>query len=199
VEFQTSAVSHARTHVKISTTPREPSESPSKSLPNPNSRLFCNGWRPKPRHDGRQRGGASAPPARLPARPPGQTGQDGAQARTAALEVGSTRDTRFCKQVRAPIRSVTHLWADIVAHATRATRTPFHDAFSRAFRKSVRCVGQTHSLIGHLEHNSWRPLRQGSLGQPTAALRPLRACILCFAARGSFKSSGLTSRLAKVV
>ena len=148
---------------KISTTPREPSESPSKSLPNPNSRLFCNGWRPKPRHDGRQRGGASAPPARLPARPPGQTGQDGAQARTAALEVGSTRDTRFCKQVRAPIRSVTHLWADIVAHANACIKD--------AFRKPVlRCVARTHSLIGHLEHNSWRrPLRQGSLGQPIDA------------------------------
>jgi hypothetical protein len=37
------------------------------------------------------------------------------------------------------------------------------------------------------------------LGQPTAAPRALRACILCFAARGSFKPSGLTSRLAKVV
>jgi hypothetical protein len=24
--------------------------------------------------------------------------------------------TQFCKQVRAPIRSVTHLWADFVAH-----------------------------------------------------------------------------------
>ena len=101
--------------------------------------------------------------------------------------------TRFCKQVRAPIRSVTHLRAGIVAHTNACNKD--------AFRKPVlRCVARRHSPIGHLEHNSWRrPLRQGSLGQPTAAPRALRACILCFAARGSFKTSALTSRLAKVV
>jgi hypothetical protein len=88
---------------------------------------------------------------------------------------------------------VTHLRAGIVAHTTACNKD--------AFRKPVlRCVARRHSLIGHLEHNSWRrPLRQGSLGQPTAAPRALRACILCFAARGSFKTSALTSRLAKVV
>ena len=53
----------------------------------------------------------------------------------------------------------------------------------------------------HLQHNSWRrPLRQGALGQPLSQQLHwvLRDCILCFAARGSFKPRGLTSRLAKV-
>ena len=67
-----------------------------------------------------------------------------------------------------------------------------------AFRKPVlRCVARRHSLIGHLEHNFWRrPLRHWV---SQLLHRALRACILCFAARGSFKPSGLTSRLAKVV
>ena len=48
---------------------------------------------------------------------------------------------------------------------------------------------------------AWRrPLRQGALGQPLSQQLHwvLRDCILCFAARGSFKPRGLTSRLAKV-
>ena len=54
------------------------------------------------------------------------------------------------------------------------SRTPTcnKDAFRKpVLRKPVlRCVARRHSPIGHLEHNLWRrPLRQGSLGQPTAA------------------------------
>ena len=43
-------------------------------------------------------------------------------------------------------------------------------------------------------------MRQGALGQPLSQQLHwvLRDCILCFAARGSFKPRGLTSRLAKV-
>ena len=41
-------------------------------------------------------------------------------------------------------------------------------------------------------------MRQGPSGQPTAAPGAAWFYFVCFAARGSFKPSGLTSRLAKV-
>ncbi len=105
--------------------------------------------------------GTLSPTARRPrgalARPPGQTGQDGAQACTAALEAGCTRD--FASRCAHLYARVTHLWSDIVAHTNACIKD--------AFRKPVlRCVARRHSPFGHLEHNSWRrPLRQGSLGQ----------------------------------
>ena len=49
-------------------------------------------------------------------RQPGQTGQDGAQVRTAAMEAGCSR----ASPSRCVLRSVTHLWADFVAAPTRA-------------------------------------------------------------------------------
>ena len=79
-------------HVKNNLKPRAPSESPSEPLPSPDSRSSCDDWRPKPRLRVPP-AGAGAPPARLPARPPGQTGQEGAQARTEALEAGCLRDS----------------------------------------------------------------------------------------------------------
>ena len=191
--FQTSAVSHARTHVKKQGRRqwRPQSSPPSRCQARTRDRAVTAGALSHGTTAACGWPGAGAPPARLPARPPGQAGQDGAQARTAALEAGCSRD--FASRCAHLYARVTHLRAGIVAHTNACIKD--------AFRKPVlRCVTRRHSLIGHLEYNSWRrPLRQGSLGQPTAAPRALRACILCFAARGSFKLSDLTSRLAKVV
>ena len=194
VEFQTSAVSHARTLSKISTTPRAPSKSPSKplALPNPNSQSSCDGWHPKPRHRRRLR----VPAHRLRACQPahGRTGQDGAQ--SASSSAGGGLLTRIAKQVRAPVRSVTHLWADFVAHA------------NQCFKDSLfTCLPQAGSpLRGPNAYADKTPSTQfvaaafasRVLGVSQQLHRALRACILCFAARGSFKPSGLTSRLAKV-
>ncbi len=65
-----------------------------------------------------------SPPAREPARPPGQSGQDGAQVRTTALEAGCKR----ASPSRCVLRSVTHLRAGFVTHVDVC----YKDAFSRA-------------------------------------------------------------------
>jgi hypothetical protein len=120
--------------------------------------------------------GAGSPPARVPARQPGQSGQDGAPACTRTSpparsiwprwrasvhsSAGGALRTRIAKQVRATL-GVTHLWTDIVAHA-----------FSRAFRKPVLCCRgpDTFAAWSSGEHKSWRrSLRQEALSQPTAA------------------------------
>ena len=56
--------------------------------------------------------GAGTPPARVPARQPGQSGQDGAQVRTTALVAGCKR----ASPSRCVLRSVTHLWTGFVTH-----------------------------------------------------------------------------------
>ena len=52
-----------------STTPMAPLESPSEPSPSPDSRSSCDGWRPKPRHDGRPRVPAHSLRAYQPASP----------------------------------------------------------------------------------------------------------------------------------
>jgi hypothetical protein len=77
---------------------------------------------------------------------------------------GGALRTRIAKQVRATLGDA-HVWADSVPHANVcATRTPF----SSTIRKPVlHYVAQTPSLLGHIEHNSWRrTLRQETWGQP---------------------------------
>jgi hypothetical protein len=101
--------------------------------------------------------------------------------------------TRFGKQVRAPIRSVTHLWAGIVAHTNACIKDACSASrFSAAWPEDIRRSDTSNTIRGGglCVKGHW-------VSQQLH--RALRACILCFAARGSFKPSGLTSRLAKVV
>ena len=44
---------------------------------------------------------------------------------SAHSSAGGGLHTRFCKQVRAPIRSVTHLSADFVAHTNACIKDAF--------------------------------------------------------------------------
>ena len=73
--------------------------------------------------------GAGSPPARVPARQPGQSGQDGAQVRTTALVAGCKR----ASPSRCVLRSVTHLWTGFVTHVDVC----YKDAFSRARGQSA--------------------------------------------------------------
>ena len=166
-KLQTSAVSHARTHVKKQGQRqwRPQSNPPSRCQARTRDRAVTAG--------AQSHGTTAACGSRRTACAPSSTPTRSSWPRwraSAHSSAGGGLHTRFCKQVRAPIRStVTHLWAGIVAHTNACNKD--------AFRKPVlRCVARRHSPIGHLEHNSWRrPLRQGSLGQPTAA--PGAACL----------------------
>ena len=73
--------------------------------------------------------GAGSPPARVPARQPGQSGQDGAQVRTTALVAGCKR----ASPSTCVLRSVTHLWTGFVTHVDVC----YKDAFSRARGQSA--------------------------------------------------------------
>ena len=103
-------------------------------------------------------------------RQPGQTGQDGAQVRTAAMEAGCSR----ASPSRCVLRSVTHLWADFVAaHAhvrqgrlftclpqagsSRYVPCPLHGgACPRNLRVDLTCA-RANATLGklHLDRRTW--------------------------------------------
>ena len=144
----------------ISTTaPRAPSESPSEPLPSPDSRSSCDGWRPKPRHDGRP----WVPAHRLRAYQPARPVNLAKMARKHAQQRWRRAAHAHCQAGACYARCDAP-----VVHANAC----FKDAFSRAFRKPVlRCRGpNTFAAWPSGEHKSWRrSLRQEALSQPTAA------------------------------
>jgi hypothetical protein len=147
-------------HVKTSstTTPRASSEPP----PSSDSRSSRDGWLPKARSPP---AGTGSFPACVPARPPGQTVQDGTQARTAALEWATQR---IAKQARATLGD--ELWADFVAHANACDK----DAFLSAFRKPIlRCrpaPPARRCVPAQLQHR--RDMRESVRDARRAAPRP---------------------------
>ena len=113
---------------------------------------------------------------------------------SAHSSAGGALLTRFCKQVRAPIRSVNAPEGWHCRARQRATRTPSASRFSAsrfsaAWPEDIRRSDTLNTICGGglCVKGHW------------VSQQLHRACILCFAARGSFKPSGLTSRLAKVV
>jgi hypothetical protein len=142
-----------------STTPMAPSESPSEPSPSPDSRSSCDGWRPKPRHDGRPR----VPAHRLRAYQPASPVNLAKMARQRAQQRWRRAAHAHCQAGACYARCDAP-----VVHANAC----FKDAFSRAFRKPVlRCRGpDTFAAWSSGEHKSWRrSLRQEALSQPTAA------------------------------
>jgi hypothetical protein len=142
-----------------STTPMAPLESPSEPSPSPDSRSSCDGWRPKPRHDGRPR----VPAHRLRAYQPASPVNLAKMARQRAQQRWRRAAHAHCQAGACYARCDAP-----VVHANAC----FKDAFSRAFRKPVlRCRGpDTFAAWSSGEHKSWRrSLRQEALSQPTAA------------------------------
>ena len=88
--------------------------------------------------------GSGSSPACVPARPPGQTVQDGTQSAHSSAGAGCSG----AEQVRATLGD--ELWADFVTHANTCSK----DAFLSAFRKPLlRCVGPPHG--GACPRNSY--------------------------------------------